>query len=166
MYEYICAFVVVIVIIVLYKLLTWNTHTCDDYMYGFWVAEGDEFCEKSEVDSILVFIGEPTHHWRTTERTCYLIIMSNIANQGFTIQYTQGWAGIGLDKYRVRAKVTFDEQQLWTDKVDITIDLRDGTMKIDSVDNETKPTRYALLTKQHDTTNLAKRDNRQDSDAI
>jgi hypothetical protein len=142
------AVMIVIIVIVLYNLATWNCNSYEDYLYGFWVAEGDEFCETAEIDSMLVFIGEPDRGWVSQTRTCYIIIMNDLCNQGFKLTYRCGWTGIGVGKYCVRADVEFDEEDIWPETVSVTVDMRDGTMKIHSGD-----TVYARLHKQHDTTN-------------
>lgn len=142
---------IVIIIILLYVFSTWNTSANENYLYGFWVADGDDFCEESEIDSMLVFIGEPEPGWFSTTRTCYIIIMNDLCAQGFTLNYSTGWAGIGVGKYRINAKVKFDDEDIWPDKVHIDVDMRDGTMKIHS-----DGVIYARLNKQHDTTNLAR----------
>jgi len=142
--------ILVIIILLFYKLATWNSSSYEDYLYGFWTAEDDEFCESSEIDSMLVFIGEDEVGWRHTTRTCYIVIMDNMANQGFTIKYKPGWSGIGIGKYKVNATVEFDDEDLWGDNVCVEVDIRTGTMKI--YDDTTI---YAKLTKQHDTTNMA-----------
>lgn len=149
---YLYAIIIFVVILVLYSFATWNTSAYEDYMYGFWVAEGDDFCEKSEIDSMLLFIGEPDAGLFTTSRTCYLIIMNNLCNQGLTLTYKTGWTGIGVGKYRVHADVEFDDEQIWDGPVTCEVDMKRGILKIKNRDG----TVYAILTKQHDTTNYCK----------
>ena len=144
--------IVLIIIVIFYNILTWNTSAYEDYLYGCWTAEGDAFCEEAEIDSMMIFIGEPASKgWTGVERNCYLIIMTGMANQGFTLQYTPSWGGVGIGKYSVKAKVCFDEEQLWDEEVTITVNMRRGTMKIRSGSMV-----YARLNKQHDITNVAK----------
>ena len=138
-----------LVVFVLYILATWHTRTNEDYLYGFWVADGDAFCEESDIESMLVFIGEPTGWWKAT-RMCYIIIMDDLCNQGFTMKYRRGWAPT-VGKYSISADVVFDDIPIWEDNVTFTHDIRDGTLTICSGD-----TIYAKLTKEHDTTNLAR----------
>lgn len=145
------AVIIIILIIVLYNLATWNTSSYEDYLYGFWVAEGDEFCEESEIESMLVFIGEPDCSFRSRSRTCYIIIMNNLCNQGFTLNYRPGWASIGVGQYRIYADVEFDEDDIWPEQVCVDVDMRDGSMKVHA-----DGTVYARLSKQHDTTNIAR----------
>ncbi len=151
--QYAYAIALVIVIFVVYGLASWNTSTYDDYLYGFWVAEGDEFCQNAEIESIMVFMGEAENGLRSRTRTCYIIIMNDMCNQGFTLTYVPGWAGPGIGKYQITADVTFEEEQIWTDKVNINVDMKTGTMEITSADSDVV---YARLSKQNDTTNIAK----------
>lgn len=150
MKTYLIAIIIFVIVLSLYFLATWNTSTYEDYLYGFWVAEGDDFCEESEIDSMLVFIGNAEGGF-TVERTCYIIIMNDLCNQGFTLSYRPGWASAGVGKYSVFATVKFDDEDIWDDCVKITVDMRDGTMKISSGD-----TIYAKLTKQLDTSNMCR----------
>ncbi len=147
------AIAIVVIIFIVYKLTTWNVGANEDYLYGFWVAEGDEFCDNAEIESILVFMGESENGFRSNTRTCYIIIMNDMCNQGFVLNYVPGWAGVGVGKYHVRASVTFDDEQIWTDYVNIHVDMRTGTMEITSDDGDVV---YARLCKQHDTTNMAR----------
>lgn len=147
------AIAIVIIILLLYLVQTRRAN--DDYLYGFWVAEGDEFCEESGVDSMLVFIGPAESGWFKTKRTCYIVIMNDLCNQGFTLEYTQGLlpnfgSSVNFGP-SFSAAVVFDEENIWEDNVSISIDAQRGTMKIYSGD-----TIYAKLTKQHDTTNMVR----------
>jgi hypothetical protein len=136
-----------IAVLVFLLLLIIYINTSDDYLYGFWLAEGDEFCEKAEIESIMLFIGSATGRiWR--ERRAYLIIMNDMANDALTISYTKPMFG---GKFTITATPTFDEEQIWPDTVQIDVDSHSGTMKIYSGDRV-----YAKLYKQHETTNTAK----------
>ena len=139
-----------IIIVILYFTATWNVNTYEDYLYGFWIAEDDEFCEDSEIDSMLLFIGKPEDNWFSRERTCYLVIMNNICAQGFKMKHRTGWGGIGISDYKINAEIAFDDEQIWDDNVKITVDMRTGTMKIVGADG----TLYAKLNKQHDVSNI------------
>ena len=156
--------IVLVLIIIFYIAFTWNVPTYEKYLYGFWVAEGDEFCEEADIQSMLVFVGTSANSWLgSTTRNCYIIIMDDLANQGFTMKYRSGWSGTGIGKYSVRAEVKFDEDQLWTEGEDsddatcnvvMTIDVIAGTLKIRGTGKNSKIV-YAKLHKQHDTTNMA-----------
>jgi hypothetical protein len=146
------ALVLIIVILIIYNLANWNTGEYEDYFYGCWVAEDDEFCESADIESMMMFIGESENKGLfARERTCYLIIMNDLANTGLTLSYSPTWGGVGIGKYAVNAKVTFDEEQLWDEDVLLTVDMREGTLKISSGDMV-----WAKLNKQHDITNTAK----------
>lgn len=140
--------VLVVIIIILYYIASWNTNTYEDYLYGFWTAAGDDFCEESDIESMMVFIGEPEISRSSRTRTCYIIIMNDLSAQGFTLEYKSSWASIGSRKYEICADVLFDDEQIWPTKVNISVDMRVGIMKIyrDGVI-------YAKINKQHDITN-------------
>lgn len=151
--------VVLIIIIIFYNILNWNTAAYEDYLYGCWIAEGDDFCEDAEIDSMMLFVGEPEKKgfFGGVTRNCYLIIMTDMANDGLTLQYSPQWGGVGMGKYSVRAKACFDEDQLWDEDVTLTIDMRKGTLKIRGPKGDDgKNIVYARLNKQHDITNTAK----------
>lgn len=153
--------IVLVLILIFYVTFTWNVPAYEKYLYGFWVAEGDEFCEEADIQSMLMFVGTPTNSWfGSTTRNCYIIIMDDLANQGFTMKYRSGWSGTGIGKYSVRADVQFDDEQLWTDNDDdtcdvlVTADIIAGTLNITGTGKNSKVV-YAKLHKQHDTTNTA-----------
>lgn len=146
------AVIILIILIIFYTIFNWNTSAYEDYLYGCWVAEDDAFCESAEIDSMMIFVGEPERAgWSSVVRNCYLIIMTDMANDGFTLEYSPPWGGVGIGKYSLRARVKFDEDQLWDENVTVTVDMRKGTMKIRSGDMV-----YAKLNKQHDITNVAR----------
>lgn len=145
---YMYAVLTVIVLFVVYNIATWNVASQDEYLTGFWAADGDEFCQRSDINSMLLYIGERVG----TKRNCYLIIMDDLANTGLTLEYTRGWAGPGIGGYHIKCKTTFDDEQIWPECVDIDVNMLNGTVKIYSAD-----TVYAELTKQHETTNLTKK---------
>jgi hypothetical protein len=142
----------VAVVIVLFLVITYfiykNSAQNEDYLYGFWLADGDDFCARSGINSMLLFIGRPDSGWLSVTRPCYIIIMNNLCNQGLTLTYSpRYWPGsYGLD---VRAE--FDDESIWPENVRVTTDIHTGTLVVTSGD-----TIYAELTKQHDTTNAAR----------
>ena len=149
------AYLVVVAIIVCYLLATWNTNVNEKYLYGFWVAD-DDFCEESDIDSMLVFIGEPDRSslggLRSITRTCYIIITKDVANQGFTMTYRPGFSGPSVGRYVINAGVSFDGEKIWPKDVSIAIDMTTGAMTI--YNNKMV---YARLTKQHDVSNSCTR---------
>lgn len=138
------AFIIIIIII-----LSMNVSVYEKYMYGSWLAEFDDFCETAEIDSMMIHVGEKLKG--KNERLCYIIISPDLCKQGFKMSYSNGWAGPWVREYKIRAKIEFEEEQLWDEYCDITINMINGTMKI--VGCESKKL-YALLCKQHDITNV------------
>jgi hypothetical protein len=149
MQKYTYVLLVVLVIIVLYKIATWNVSAQEEYLYGFWVAEDDDFCEESEISSMMVMIGAPESGWFSNQRTCYIVVADDICSQGFNISYTTGWASIGVGTYRINCEVQFDDENIWPDEVTIEVNMQRGTMRIYAGE-----TVYAMLNKQHEITNL------------
>jgi hypothetical protein len=141
------AFVFAIVILCLIVLIYATRVPTDDVLYGFWTGD-DDFCEKSECDSMLLWIGPTKSGWVKQTRQCYLIIMSDICNQGLTLTYKPA---SGL-QYKTSAVVKFEEDQIWDENVHLHADVIKGTLEI----KDSEGTVLARLNKQHDTTNLAK----------
>lgn len=143
--------IVLVVIILFYTILNWNTSAYEDYIYGCWVAEDDDFCEDADIDSMMVFIGKPERAGiRSVRRNCYIIIMTDMANEGFTIEYVPAWGGIGFGNYSIRAKTCFEDDGLWDEEVTIVVDPRKGLMTVRNGDKV-----FARLCKQNDITNTA-----------
>jgi hypothetical protein len=144
---------IIIVVIVLLMFIASQSRVADeDYLYGFWVADDDEFCAESEIDSMMLFIGEPDKGWFSNDRQCYIVIMNDLCSQSMTINYSPPWPGIGGCEYTISANVKFDEEDIWPESVKMTVNMQSGTLKVYSGD-----TIYAKLTKQHETTNVARR---------
>jgi len=142
------AIYIVIAILTIYFLSNWNVASYEDYLYGFWTADGDE---EADIESMMLFIGDPERGWIKTTRTCYLVIMNDICNQGFSMEYTRGWGSSGINRYVIKPTITFDESSYWPENVIVEVDIRNGTMIIHK-DGVT----YARLHKQNDTTNHAR----------
>ncbi len=145
-------YLVAIIVVILLILVSakWNTSTFENYLYGFWLAEDDDFCAESGIKGMMLFIGEPTGRL-STSRVCYLVITDGLCNQSLTMDYWSSWAGIGIGKYTISPSLTFDDENVWPEKVDITVDMCSGLLRIYAGD-----TLYAKLVKQHDITNVAK----------
>ena len=142
---------IIIILIILYFIQTWNVPKYEDYLYGFWTASEDEFCEEAEITSIMMFIGQPESSWGNITRYGYLVISDDICNQSFTMNYRKGWGGLSIDDYRIKPCIEFDESQYWPQDVIIDVDIMNGTMIIHK-DGIT----YARLHKQNEITNAAK----------
>jgi len=151
--HYIYGFLVVLVI--LYIGCTWNTRAYEDYLYGFWTAADDEFCDNSEIDHMMLFFGKSEGCF-TKSRTGYLVIMPDMFNGAFTIEYKTGWSGMSVvdGSYTITAAATFEDEQLWPETITITIDILHGTMMIRGCNGDDDQV-YAMLQKQHDITNVA-----------
>ena len=151
--------VAIIIIFIFYTILNWNTSAYEEYLYGCWLAEDDDFTDEAGIDSMMVFIGKPARSGiRSVTRNCYIIIMTDMANEGFSIEYVPAWGGVGFGKYSIRAKTCFEEygddtegaKGLWDEEVTITVDPRVGTMTVRNGDKV-----FARLCKQNDITNTA-----------
>jgi hypothetical protein len=145
---YIILIVVVIIVVVLLAKTTIDT---DDYIYGFWAAEGDQFCEDSGINSMMLFIGDGSRRWFTFRRQGYIVITDGFSSQGLTFEHRYALVSPLDDKLYTTAKVTFDDEQIWPENVDVVVDKSAGTLTI-SADG----TVYAKLYKHHDITNAAK----------
>lgn len=141
---------ILFIVIITYYAASWNVSYNEYYLYGFWVADNDEFCTDSEIESMLLYVGESDRKGGKTTRLCYIIIMNNICQQGLTLSYTPSWSNFitGLNSYTINAKVEFDEEDIWPEFVNIDINLLNGSMKIHH-----DGTIYAKLVKQNETTN-------------
>lgn len=150
MRKYIIA--IVIFLIILFCLRSYNTKVYENYMYGFWIADGDEFCFRSNINSMLLFLGEDTPGWFKSHRIGYLIITDGICEQGLKLTYRRGWAGPNAgNDYRIKADVEFidDNDNIvdgpWESPITLTMSMACGSMRITGPDNSI----YAELTKQH-----------------
>jgi hypothetical protein len=146
------AIIVIVAIMLCYIYATWNTGRQEEYFYGFWIADQDDFCEQTEIESMLIFIGEPTTGWTgTSSRTCHIVINNDLTDQGFTLTYRPGWSSASLGKYALSADIAFDTEQLWPENITIEIDMQTGEMRI-----HRDEVLYARVVKQHDITNAAR----------
>ena len=142
--------IVLVTMLLIAYAVTWTrAQALNDYLYGFWVAEGDKFCEESGIESMLIFIGAPVRGWFSTTRSCYIVIMDDVANQGFELAHG-AWANGSCS-----ASVAFDDDQLWPERVTLSVDIITGTLRI-SGDSAGRAVLFAHLHKQHDTTNVAR----------
>ncbi len=139
----------IIVVIILLIVACKNTMAAEDYLYGFWVAEADVFCEESEIESMMLFIGERAGTLYST-RECYLVIMNNLCNQSLTLSYWSVCPTLTA-QYTIAATAEFDEAAIWPEHVQLTVDMQKGTLSIYSDE-----VLYAQLNKQHDTTNISR----------
>ena len=143
--------IIFIIILIIYQVSTWNTSSNEDYLYGCWIADNDEFCKESGVESIMMFIGEP-EGFATVTRICHIVIMNDVTNQGFTMTYRRGWSGPTIRDYYFRADITFEDEQIWPKNLHVCSSMLDGTLTICDDDDVI----YVKLQKQHDISNGCK----------
>jgi hypothetical protein len=136
----------VIVAIIVIILTCINTSYQDDYLCGMWVAD-DDFCESSGVSSLMLYMGAGHRDCLRYRRECYLVIMDDLCNQGFTLNYTRGWAGPMCREYKIYGQAAFDDEQIWTEDIVITSDMSAGKLIIKSAIDDTI---YARLYKLND----------------
>lgn len=140
-----------ILIIVLFVGFDNRVNEYEDYIGGLWVAD-EEFCNKSGVDSIMMFIGPPSTSLFSTERNCHILINNDYSNQGFTLKYRKNTI-IGLPTvhhdYLITAETAFEEEPIMPESVDINISMMHNMMRI--YDDETI---YGIFYKDHETTDL------------
>jgi len=152
----IIAMSLVLVLFVLYTLATWTTEPNERYITGFWMADDDDFCEDSDIGSMLLYIGEPTSSCGTVTRDCYIVVTDDIYAGGFTMKYRKKWAGLTIGKYNLSAEITFDDPQpdpadeLWPHNVEMTFDILSGTLTV--IHNDMI---YAKLYKNHEISSLS-----------
>jgi hypothetical protein len=139
--------VIIVIILVVVWLCRSNSVAYESYLNGYWMAEDDDFCRDSEISAMMLMIGEEQRGWFSSSRVCHLVIMPNMANQCLTLEYKRGWSSVGISKYTIKAKVTFDDYNLWSDEVLISCDIINGIMLVESAD---KSMLYAKLYKMNE----------------
>jgi hypothetical protein len=143
------------ILVVVILLLVWcgvgNARRHEDYLYGCWSAEDNDFTDSAEIDSAMIFFGKADRGIINTTRLGYVVLTPDMYNGGLSLSYRTEWVGsINGHKHTIRATVTFDEEPIWDPEVTITINMLKGTMKIYNGD-----TVFMRLNKQHDITNTA-----------
>jgi len=141
---------IAVVVIIIFFITARNVVSYEDYLYGFWVAENDDFTEDSEISSMMLFVGRADGWFRKT-RPCYLVIMDDICNQLITLKYWRGWGSPIHGKYRIHASVECTDIGIWPETVVIDIDTMRGKMRVHS-----DGVLLADLHKQHEITNCAR----------
>ena len=149
------ACVLMAIIVVVYFCRQYQSRKNDDYLYGMWMADNDDFCAAGDITAMMLYIGSAAGNFcgSTVARPCYLIVMDDIYSGGFDLTYTRGWSGLCGSKYQIQAHVggVDDLPPLWPEQVTVAIDTQKGTL---TVRDDT--TVYAKLTKQHDVSNLTR----------
>ncbi len=111
--------VILIVILIFY-------YQRPEYLEGFWIGDED-FCSESECDSMLLYFGEQ----KNGQRPGYLVITDSIANQGFNITVGRN-KSFDLYGFSYDGVITFDDEQIWDKDIQISINMKTGTMIVKS----------------------------------
>ena len=132
--NYITGVIIAIVIIVVYFILTCNKSKYEKYMYGFWIGD-ESFCEESETESMLLFIGEPVDNGFTfsKSRNSYIIINDAegpVCNQSFVMDYYSDWSGPTINNYVINPKLEFEEDDVFPCNVTMSFDMCRGLLRI------------------------------------
>ena len=124
------AVIVVVILVVIYAVASMNVAPNENYLTGMWVGD-DLFCEEAEIDSMLLYIGEPVDG---RMRNGYIVIQADgeMVSQGFMFEHRPGWAGPSIGGYTVHGIIDFEDDPIWSDdgRITITTDMRTGLMRI------------------------------------
>jgi hypothetical protein len=114
------------------------------------MAEDDAFCKKADIDSMMLFIGEPLEppcFGRSITRPGYLLVTDNVYNGSLKMTYSKGWAGPYIGTYTVDILTAFDDDEcLWPEKLTMTVNMLNGSMIIKDKDCKV----WAKLTKNNE----------------
>ncbi len=140
---------IIIVILLIYYTATIRQSAGERSLFGYFVAENDQFCDESGINSMMIFIGERINN----SRDCYIVVLDDIANQSFTFNHSRGWAGPYNTTYNVYGSVIFEGDNVleWPEQLCFSVDIITGVLTIS--DNEKI---YARLNKQNEITNDAR----------
>jgi hypothetical protein len=94
-------------------------------MSGMWIAD-DKFCEDADIESMLVYFGQPTGTGNLS-RNGYIVIGPDVSNQGFVLKYAPLYSPVD---HTLSATIDFDVDQLWPQDIDIVIDAATGSMRV------------------------------------
>lgn len=149
--------IIIFVICIIFYYFVWNTSVSpetkayENFIYGYWT--GDEgFCEESDVSSMMLFIGksdigEDKLSSQKITRKAYLVINNDVTNQTLDICYTPQCAK-KIGKYKVDAKLKFEEECSIPENVTLEFDMIKGLLKIYADD-----TIYGVFYKNNEVTN-------------
>lgn len=148
---------IIVVIVIVLMVITRNPHSdvYNDYMYGYWVADGG-FCEESDISSMMIFIGESeSASWNKVSRNAYLIINNDITNQSIVLKHKPIRSfttkpSRTISKYKINVDIEFSDDDVDIDpSVVMEFDIKTGTMRMYNND-----TIYGIFYKDHEVTNL------------
>jgi hypothetical protein len=148
--EYLFAFLVVLVVLVIWYLATWNNEFAEDYLTGVWCAQEQggatgHFCDGADIGNMMLVVGPAQGRWRTRTRDCFLIV-DDICAQAVEISYARARLGMGVDSYAVSCKCDFAEDDVWPERINIRVDPLVGLMWIEDFDGVVQ----AKLAKDHE----------------
>jgi hypothetical protein len=142
--------IIIIILVILYfayfGFINYNSDYYDheQYIEGFW--KGDEaFCEECEASSMMIFIGDKNKN----KRNAHLVINNDITNQPIVIncKKTELINDNGTKKYKLTAKIDFEEECQIPEDVIMEFDVQNGILKIYNIDDMTM---YGLFYKDHE----------------
>lgn len=139
---------IVIVLVLIFAGRYWSTYNqkmYEDYLEGFWIAEQDEFCKESGIASMMIYFGQADKKGGKQSRECYVVMLPDVEAQPFTLTYTCGRAPPRVGPYEITADCTFEEKNIWADKVNVAFDVRTGYLSVYA-----DGTRYARVHKAHE----------------
>lgn len=109
--------ILIAVVLIILIVLFYREHAAfERELTGMWAAT-DAFCEKSNIESMLLYIGEPNGYLSKT-RHGYLLIPGDVSNQEITLRYIK----INPFSRSVSADIEFGSEELWPQNISITID--------------------------------------------
>lgn len=150
LYKAAIAFLVIIVIVLVFVHFNSYSTLYRDFMYGYWIAS-DDYCEQADISSMMLFIGDEDD--KKGRRTAYLIINNDITNQMLTLDMSRPSHPMSPSsmstKCTVRTKIEFEEDCGIPLELTFEFDLLDGTLKLH--DGETM---YGMLYKNHEISNV------------
>ena len=152
------AFIIVAICVLIYYFAFYNMHGKDyeDFMFGYWVAD-DGFCEQSEIDSMMLFIGKPEKSKSVFGsfsgekcRPAHMVINEDIMNQKLNIKYQAISSGTAktVGKFSTRCNIDFDDECQIPPDVTFEFDVKKGSLRIFDGDHL-----YAMMYKDHEITN-------------
>lgn len=139
-------FAIIVTILWLYSINN------DKYIEGFWLAQDDDFTERANIKSMMLYIGPATGFLKLS-REIYLVITDSVANTGAKINYFQA-LNCTRDGYEIVPTIEWDtdETELMPSGSTWSFDFAKGSLKI-AKDKKV----YAELYKNFDITNTASR---------
>jgi hypothetical protein len=129
------AVIIVAICIIMWVVSSWNLHgqEYENFVYGYWVAD-DNFCEESEIDSMLLFIGKPnSDSGGEIIRPAHMIITDDIMNQKISLKYKRIKSGMArkLNKFSVECQIEFEEECQIPSDVTMDFDIRKGSIRME-----------------------------------